>query len=165
VRALRAPTIVEDRVFGSALAVVALHALVVTPSLLATIAVVGLTPAAWIAFARTGRLPRTLLAATIGLGAAADSFAVHIAHAVLQGPRPVDVTGALAAMAGLVLVGLAFHIALHGRPRRIWLLAIPVCLVVAQWFVLPVMTAGMATNTPRPTSPLLARSDSPGDAM
>jgi alpha-beta hydrolase superfamily lysophospholipase len=152
-RTLRAPATAEDQVFGGALAVVALHALAVAPSLLSSIAVVALAPAAWVAFAPAGRLVRTLLAAIIGLAASADGVAVHLAHAAVQGPRPIDVTGALAAIAGLCLIGLAFRIALRGRPRRTWLLAVPICLVVLQWFVLPVLAAGLATNTPRPDVP------------
>jgi hypothetical protein len=56
-------------------------------------------------------------------------------------------------IAGIGLIALAVRLALRGRRRRTKLLAIPACLVVAQWVVLPIVVAGFAVNAPRPQLP------------
>jgi hypothetical protein len=87
-----------------------------------------------------------LLAATIGLACVAAGFAVHLPHATLRGPSAVDVAGVVVGMAGIALVAMAVRLALRGRRRRTKLLTIPVCLVMAQWVVLPIVIAGLAVN-------------------
>ncbi len=138
----------EDGVFGLALVVLVVHAVVAAP-LAGAALVVAAAPAAWIAFLRSGRAVRTLLAAALGVAALADGLAVHAAHAALDGPRPADATGVMVAVAGAALVALAFRLALRGRRRRAWALAVLVVLVVGQWVVVPLVTAGLATNARR----------------
>jgi pimeloyl-ACP methyl ester carboxylesterase len=89
---------------------------------------------------------RIVLTMPLGLAAAAAGLSRHAARIVAGTPEPVDYTGALLGLAGIALVGLAFHEALRGRGRSAKLLAIPAVLVLAQWFLLPVVTAGLVTN-------------------
>jgi alpha-beta hydrolase superfamily lysophospholipase len=77
-----------------------------------------------------------------------------VPHAALAGPSVIDVTGAAAALAGLVCIVLAFCNALGGRSRLTQMaIALPVCALLLQFGVLPVVGAGLATNTRRPSIP------------
>lgn len=62
-----------------------------------------------------------------------------------------------AALAGVVLAGLALWRALRGRSRKVKAVAIPVTvLVVLQFYVVPLVTAGLVTYVPRPGVPAAA---------
>lgn len=142
----------EERLFGAALAVMALQMLTaaaVTGQVMLALTFVALAPAAFLAFQRSGRAVRVLLAGPLGLAAVASGFAHHVPRLVLGSPQADDYTGALFGLAGAALVGLAFHVALRGRGRLAKLLAVPVVLALAQWFLLPTVTAGLATNAHR----------------
>ena len=150
------PATAEEAVFTVSLIVVGIHLIVVaslspdradTAAALATLAIL---PAAVLLFRSHSRLIRALLAGALGLGATAAGLAHHVARLAVAGPHATDFTGVLLALAGVALVALAFRVALEGRGLVAKLLAIPVLLVLVQWFVLPVITAGIATNTPRP---------------
>ena len=136
----------EERVFGVSLGLVALHSATVG---LAGAVAIALAPALFALFVRGGRLVRTLLAATIGLAASAVGFGLNVPGLVLDPVQARDATGAAMAVAGVVLVALAFRIALRGQRRRVKLLAIPISLALLQWFVVPVMNAGVVVNVPR----------------
>jgi uncharacterized protein len=102
-------------------------------------------------FVTVGRAMRGLLAAVIGLGATVVGLATSVPHAVLNGLGGADVTGILATIAGIALVVLAFWIALHGRRLVVKLaVAIPWCIVIAQWLIAPAINAGIETHAPRP---------------
>ena len=96
----------------------------------------------------------TVCAATVaGLAALAVGAAVHVPRIALGRARAVDSAGALLVPVGLALIVIALRLALHGRRRRAWLVAFAVCAVVLQWFVVPVMTAGLAINAPADRAP------------
>ena len=141
-----------DRVFVAASALLALHVVVVAGVLWLPVAVV-IGTAVVVLYLNRGRAVRTLLCAILGLLALADGLAVHLAHALLREPRPADVTGIAAALAGIALVALAYRNALRGRGWRAKILAVPVTLVVLQWYALPVFTAALATNAGQPDIP------------
>ena len=62
-----------------------------------------------------------------------------------------------AALAGVVLAGLALWTALRGRSRRVKAVAIPATvLVVLQFYAVPLVTAGLVTYVPRPSVPAAA---------
>jgi pimeloyl-ACP methyl ester carboxylesterase len=150
----------EERIFVGCLAIIAIHLAVVALVFpgdadallrvgLLLVAVVG--PAVLAAlFVGHGRVVRGLLAALIGLGATVVGLATSVPHAVLAGLGGADVTGILATAAGIVLVVLAFWIALHARRLAVKLaVAIPACFVIAQWLIAPAINAGIATHAPR----------------
>lgn len=146
----------EEAVFTVCLIVVGIHLIVVASlspdrgDTAAALAILAILPAAVLLFRSHGRLIRALLAGALGLGATAAGLAHHVARLAVAGPHASDFTGVLLALVGIALVALAFRVALEERGLVAKLLAIPVLLVLAQWFVLPVMTAGIATNSPRP---------------
>jgi uncharacterized protein len=150
------PTAAEEKVFGASLVVMGVHLIVVAilsrdrGDTAAAIATLAILPACVLLFRSHSRLVRTLLAGALGLGATAAGLAHHVARLVVAGPHASDFTGVLLALAGLALIGLAFRVALKGRGTVAKLLAIPVLVVLVQWFALPVLTAGIATNAARP---------------
>ena len=113
-----------------------------------------LTVAAVRPFRAGGRLARGILAAGIGLAATVAGLATSVPHAVLTGMSGSDLTGLVFTAAGVVLVGLAFLIALRGRRRAV---AVPSAVVagfvIVQWLLVPAINAGIATHAPRPTIP------------
>ena len=122
----------EERVFGCALAVLAVH--VVTDAAvegglahgLGAIGPVALAPALFAVFLSGGRLVRTVLAGVLGLAATAIGLALYRrSH-----PSP--------------------PIALSGRRRRVKLLGIPVAIVVLVWVVFPAVFAGLVTSARHP---------------
>lgn len=56
-------------------------------------------------------------------------------------------------VAGLALIGLAFRLALRGRGRRAHLLALPVAVLLLQFYAVPLLGAGLAVNAPRTAVP------------
>ena len=84
-------------------------------------------------------------------------------HAALAGPRLIDLTGLLAAAAGFALVALAFRIALKGRRRLVQMvLGVPAAFVVVQWGFVPIVGAGLATNSGHPRIPSASTLGLPG---
>ena len=151
----------EERIFVGCLLIIAIHLAVVAlvfPGDAGALARLGLLLAAALGAAILGalfvtrdRAVRGLLALLVGLGATVVGLATSVPHAVLTGLAAADLTGILATVAGIVLVVLAFWIALHGRRLVVKLaVAIPACYVIAQWLIAPAITAGIATNAPRP---------------
>lgn len=146
----------EERVFGCALVVLAVH--VVTDAAverglahgLGAIGAVALVPALFAVFLRGGRLVRTVLAGVLGLAATAVGLALYAVPVALAGAGASTSTGLLLTVAGLVLVGLAFRIALGGRRRRVKLLAVPAAIVGLVWVVFPAVFAGLVTSAPHP---------------
>ena len=151
----------EERVFAAALAVIALYSAGVPlrssagvlVDLLVAGGAVALAVALFMLFLDRGRVVRTLLAAALGLAASSVGLALHLPRLVFGRADAGDVIGVLVAVAGVVLIGLAFRVALRGHRRRVQLLAIPVCLVLLQWVVVPVMNAGLVVNVPRQEIP------------
>ena len=143
----------DARVFGACVLVVLIHLVDVALSHPAglLLAAIVLLPAAVMLFARRGRGVRALLAGLVGLAATLSALAVDIPHAVLAGAAGSDYTGTLSAIAGIVLIALAFRIGLRGRRPWVKLSVgiVSVC-VIAQWLVAPAVNAGLATNAPRP---------------
>ena len=85
-----------------------------------------------------------------GLVVTALGIVPSAGHAMLNGPSPADLAGIVAGVAGLVLIAAAFHVLFAGTRRRTKLLAIPLALVLAQFYVLPVLVLGTAaTNATR----------------
>ena len=150
----------DTRIFGACLFVLALHLAadaLVSPSTSNELAHrplwlgIVLMPVLLLLFTHSGRVVRTLLAALVGLGALILGLITSIPHAALTGASGSDYTGILATLAGLLLLGLAFHIGLRGRRLAVKLaVAVPTCFVVLQWGVAPAITAGIVTNAPRP---------------
>lgn len=155
------PSSREERVFVWCLAIIAVH--------LAAVALVfpgdaeprvraGLLVAAapgsvtlGLIFVIAGRALRALLAFLVGIGATLVGLATSLPQAVLTGLAGADITGILATVAGIVLVVQAFSIVLRGRRLMVRLaLAIPACIVIAQWLLAPAINAGIAAHTPRP---------------
>lgn len=98
----------------------------------------------------------SLFAIFVGVG-------VYVPHLVVARATGSDYTGALFLVAGVVLLGLAFWLGLHGHRRLLQALAIPLLLfVVLQWIVEPAREAGVATNTPRPVDPPASTLGIPG---
>jgi pimeloyl-ACP methyl ester carboxylesterase len=151
----------EERVFAAALAVIALYSasLALRSSagavvdLLLAGGAVALSAALFVLFLHRGRVVRTVLAAALGLAASSVGLALHLPRLVFGRADAGDVIGVLVAVAGLVLLGLALRVALRAHRRRVQLLAIPVCLVLLQWVVVPVMNAGLVVNVPRQEIP------------
>jgi uncharacterized protein len=151
----------EERVFGVALALIALHSVNValgtaaglTADVLIAAGSIALAAALFALFLRRGRVVRTLLAAVLGLAASAVGLALHVPSVAFGSADARDITGVALAPAGFVLIGLAFRLALRGRSRRVKLLAIPVCLILLQWYAVPVMNAGVVVNVPRQELP------------
>ncbi|UGS36982.1 alpha/beta hydrolase [Capillimicrobium parvum] len=102
------------------------------------------------ATARLPRAARAALAGVLGLVALAAGGAVFLAHAILTGVRPVDVLGILLIPVGVALLAVAATTALRGRRRWVQIVSVVVAVaVVAQWWLVPVINAGLATNAPR----------------
>ena len=147
----------EERVFGGALIILALHIVTDTvfsggsAHILGATAAIVLAPALFALFLRAGRLGRTVLAVLPGLGATAVGLALYAAPAALAGPSGADYTGIFLTAAGFVLIGLAFRIAFKGRRRRIKLLGIPAAIAVLVWVVFPAVFAGIVTSGPHPS--------------
>lgn len=141
----------EELIFGAALAVLVLHLL--GAGLAPAAAALAGAPLAFALFHARGRAVRTVLAGALGLAACADGLGAHLSHALTAGLSVRDVTGIAVAVAGIALVALAFRTALRGRSRRVKALAIPVVLVLLQWFAVPVMTAALVTNAERADAP------------
>jgi uncharacterized protein len=146
----------DERVFAVALLAIELHLIVAATlsgrsrDFAVALAGVALVPAAMFAFDHGGRIVRTLLPGIAGLVAAAPGLAHHAARIATGVTESSDYTGALLGLAGLALIALAFYEALHGRRLAIKLLAIPVALVLLEWYALPVLMAGLATNAGHP---------------
>ena len=103
-------------------------------------------------FAGAGRLARGFLAAFVGLAAAVVGLASSVPHALLTGLGGSDYTGVLVTVAGIVLIGLAFRIALRGRRRVAQVASVVLSgFVMVQWLIVPAINAGVATHAPRPT--------------
>jgi pimeloyl-ACP methyl ester carboxylesterase len=162
----------EQNVFIACLGVVGLHLgdrVLVHPAaasmparlaMLAGIAALGFGGRAWV---RGSRPVRAAIPAVIGLLTVASGLAVAVPHAMLDGIGGADATGILAAVAGVILLGIAFREAVRGR--RVWtgvLIGVPVALVLLQWVVIPAVTAGSATNTRRPAVSAAASIGVPG---
>jgi pimeloyl-ACP methyl ester carboxylesterase len=137
----------DEQIFGLALLAIALHALVASGSARLALLAVPLAPPLFVLYRSRGRLVRALLAGAIGLGVAAPGLAHHLPRLVLASAHADDYSGVLLALAGTALVALAFHTALRGTRARLKLLAIPTLLVLGQWYAIPLVTAGLATNT------------------
>jgi alpha-beta hydrolase superfamily lysophospholipase len=88
-----------------------------------------------------------------GLVATALGGSVHLPRLFLGRARVIDVLGALLVPAGLVLIVHGARRALRGRGWRARLLAIVAGAVMVQWFVVPVLTAGLVINAPRRDAP------------
>src|SRR5689334_16218537 len=97
----------EERLFGTALALIALQLATVATvnhaleDVRLTLVVTGLAPAMFVAFRHGGRMVRIVLAAPLGLAAAAAGLARHAARIAAGTPEPVDYTGALLGLAGI----------------------------------------------------------------
>ena len=100
---------------------------------------------------------RAVLAAGLGIPALVNG-AMHIVHIKLDAAAASDVTGALAAVAGIVLIGLGASIPWRHRhrgalwARERWLpraLAVPATLLFALLAVVPVAVAVFETHKPR----------------
>ena len=65
------------------------------------------------AYGRLAAWARILLALVFGLAGIAGGFAVHVLHAVDNGPRGADFSGFGHAMAGIALLGLGSVLALR----------------------------------------------------
>lgn len=152
----------EERIFVGCLAIIGIHLAVVAlvfPGGAGVLARVGLLLAAAVGpvvlgalFVARGGVVRGLLAALVGLGAAVVGLATSVPDAALTGLGGADLTGILATVAGIILVGLAFWIALRGRRLVVKLVvAIPAVFVIAQWLIEPAINAGIATHAPRPS--------------
>jgi uncharacterized protein len=96
---------------------------------------------------------RALAGIAAGLAALALGGAVHAPRLLLGRARVIDVVGALLVPAGLALIVVALRRALHGRGWRARLLAIVAGAIVVQWFVVPLVTAGLVINAPRQDAP------------
>ena len=104
-------------------------------------------------YSQHGRAGRVLAAGLLGLAAAVAGLATSVPRAVLTGASGSDYTGILAALAGVVLVGLAFREALRGRRLAVKLvLGTLGVYVIAQWLIAPAINVGVITNAPRPVA-------------
>ena len=100
--------------------------------------------------ALTGPAIRALVVGVAGLAATVTGLSLYVADAALAGFRWSDVAGIGLTVIGLLLLGLAFRIALRGRRRRVQLMAVPIALVLLQWGFVPAINAGLVTHTRRP---------------
>jgi uncharacterized protein len=147
----------RTRLVGLALTVIGFHLVVValftagTYAAIAAIAWFAVAPLLVIAFGRSGRLLRALVAGVVGLAAVAAGTVAHVGRAVFNGPSPLDVSGILVAVAGAILIGVAVKSLFGGTRRSVKLLGgIALALVLAQFYVLPVLVTGtVATNAGR----------------
>jgi pimeloyl-ACP methyl ester carboxylesterase len=102
-------------------------------------------------------VPRAVRAAvgTVGgLLALGAGGAIFLPHAILTGVRPLDVVGILLIPAGLILLVASARTVLRGRRRWIQVVvAVLGAAVIAQWWLVPVINVGLATNAPRPEVP------------
>jgi uncharacterized protein len=151
----------EERIFVGCVVMIAIHLAVVAllvsgdagvlaraGLLLTALGLVGLAAL----FVGGGRVVRGLVAALVGLSATVAGLATSVPHAALTGLSGADPTGIVATVAGITLVVLALRLALQGRRLMVKLaLAIPACIVIAQWLVAPAINAGIATHGPRPS--------------
>jgi pimeloyl-ACP methyl ester carboxylesterase len=146
----------RTRLVGVALTAIAVHLVVLAlftqgwSATLGALAWLAVAPLLLRGFDRGGRVARAAVAGVPGLGALAGGTIAHVGHAALNGPTLLDVTGILVAVAGAVLLGVAFA-SLFSRTRRaVKLLSIPLVLVLAQFYVGPVLVMGtLATNAKR----------------
>ncbi len=157
------PRSLEERVFGLGVLLIVIHVAVAaiqgqgfgvagTPLVLSLVLLLLL--ASYVGFLGGRRSVRAFLAIAVGAFALFFGTAVSIAHLATSGPSVSDVTGALAAITGCVLIGQSFQIGLRGRRRLLKAFVIPVlALLIFQWVVSPAIWAGVATNTPRPAVP------------
>src|SRR5690349_1714826 len=119
--------------------------------------------AATVLFIRGGRGVRVVVALSLGLLGAALGIATSVSHAALAGPAPADYTGAVATVAGLVLIGLAFKLALSGRRMAVkLLLGAVLAFALVEWGLIPAITAGVASNARHPDIPSAASLGLPG---
>jgi uncharacterized protein len=143
----------DEQVFGLALVAIAVHVIVAgSAARLALLAAPAALPL-FLLYRARGRPTRVLLAGAIGAAAAAPALAHHLPRLALASAHADDWSGVLLAAAGLSLIVLAFWQALRGTRLRAKLLAIPVLLVLAQWYAVPLVIAGLATNATHPTAP------------
>ena len=94
-----------------------------------------------------------LLIGIVGLLAAAYGLGVHLPRLVLDGPSAGTVAGIALGVAGLAAVVVAARRALRGRRWPAKLLAVVLTLVLAQWFVFPVILGGVVSNAGREDVP------------
>jgi uncharacterized protein len=108
-------------------------------------------------FPRVRPALRATLAVALGVPALVNG-ALHVVHVSWEGPDHSDLTGLLAALAGVVLVALAAYIPFGGRSeaaataRRRWVnrvVAVPAFVVVTLGVVLPVAVGVLETHKPR----------------
>lgn len=157
---LSRPTAVVPRVFGGCLIVLVIHALdvalahpVASGSVRVGIAlaVLVLAPALWWAFVAHGNAGRTLIAGALGMSALAVALGVDVPRVALAGVGGSSITGVLFGVAGLVLVGLAFYLAVQDRSVALKLIVgLLGAFAIAQWLVEPMIYAGLATHAPAP---------------
>jgi uncharacterized protein len=91
---------------------------------------------------------RAALAFSYG-GLAIVNGALHVIHIARYGPSGGDITGALAATGGLVLVGLAVAIPVRHRGEGSWkarAVAVPLGLLVTFFVLVPIGTGLVATH-------------------
>jgi hypothetical protein len=142
----------DERIFGLTLLAIASHVAVTGSADLALI-LLPAGPLLFLIYRARGRPARALLAGVIGAVAVAPALAHHLPRLVLASAHPDDWSGVLLAAAGIALIALAVSLALRGTRLRAKLLAIPVLLVLVQWYAIPLVTAGLATNTTHPAAP------------
>jgi uncharacterized protein len=122
-----------------------------------------LAPISWRVFAGRRLATAVLVSGGIGFAAFGMGLAVYGFHAALAGPSLIDLTGLLSTLAGVTLVVLAFRLALMGRRRLLQaLVGIPAAFVIAQWGIVPVVGAGLATNSGHPSIPSASTLGLPG---
>jgi hypothetical protein len=165
---LRRPTTTEEKLFTAAAAAAVVHALddaflgrqpgvglgqhalAGVLSLLIGVAAIALYPRA-----RPG--VRSALAVALGFPALVNG-AMHVAHIGLDTAERSDLTGVLATVAGLVLIGLGASTPWRHRGRGAatargrWItrvVAVPAGLVVAALIVVPISVAVLETHKPR----------------
>jgi fermentation-respiration switch protein FrsA (DUF1100 family) len=158
----------EYRLFGGATVVGVCHAVddavlhrqpavPVSQHLLALAVTVALCTAAVLSFPRLRPGARAGLALTFG-ALALTNGATHVLHVAVAGPSRSDVTGVLAALAGLALLGLSIVIPYRHRGenrltvRRRWVNRIGWAAAVVVWafyVVMPVCVAIVQTHTVR----------------
>ena len=156
------------RLFTAALALAALHAVDdafvgrqpgvgLGQHALAGVLSLVLAAGAVYAFPRVRPALRATMALALGLPALVNG-AMHVVHVSWEGPERSDLTGLGAALAGVVLLGLAAWIPFGGRAeaaataRRRWVnrvVAVPALLVVLVAVVIPVAFSVFELHKPR----------------
>jgi dienelactone hydrolase len=156
---------VTRRIFTAAVGVALLHALDdafvgrqpgvdLDQHAVAALVSVVVAAGAILAFGRVRPGVRAALAVGLGVPALVNG-AMHVVHVDFQGLERSDLTGVLAAVAGIVLIGLGAAIPWLGRAersRRPWVtraVALPAGFLFAFVLVLPVGMAVMETHKPR----------------